>query len=196
MRKKSHVLLGKCLAQQLDSKDLSFHKKAFCFGNVLPDLKPSFVTVRHEFDVNFDMVCKKIKKLAEDCTFLDRYTSGYWVKMGEVAHYVADYFTFPHNAHYTGSLVDHTYYEADLKNQMKVYILSGKAEKHCRKDVEFRSLEDVITFIKKAHELYAMKERCVEDDIQFIITVTYQVLQGMIRLMEEKFAPKMAPVFA
>lgn len=196
VRKKSHVLLGKCLADQLDSRDLRFHKKAFCYGNVLPDLRPSFVTVRHEYHVNFDMVCDKIKKLAEDCTFLDRYTSGYWMKMGEVAHYVADYFTFPHNAHYTGSLVDHTYYEGDLKNKLKEYILGGHAGQHCEKEVSFDSFEEVIAFIKKAHAIYEMKERSVEEDIQFIISVTYQVIQGVIHLMEAKFAPEMEPVFA
>ena len=196
MRKKSHVLLGICLADQLDSRDLRFHKKAFCFGNVLPDLRPSFVTVRHEYHVNFEMVCEKIKKLADECNFLDRYTSAYWMSMGEVAHYVADYFTFPHNAHYTGSLVEHTCYEGDLKDQLKAYILGGHADKHCEREVAFDSYEEVIAFIKKAHELYAMIERCVEDDIQFIITVTYQVIQGVIHLMEAKFAPEMAPVFA
>lgn len=196
MRKKSHVLLGQCLAEQLDSRDLRFHKKAFCYGNVLPDLKPSFITVRHEYRVNFDMVCRKIQRLAEKCNFIDRYTAGYWIQLGEVAHYVADYFTFPHNEHYTGSLVEHTQYEGNLKNQLKEYILGGHAEVHFKKEVTFDSFEEVIAFIKKAHAIYAMEQRNVEEDIQFILAVCFQVMQGVIRLMEAKFAPALVPSYA
>ena len=35
--------------------------------------------------------------------------------LGVIIHYIADYFTFPHNDHYPGNVKDHCYYERDLK---------------------------------------------------------------------------------
>ena len=200
MRKKSHVLLGSCLAKHLDSRELKFHKKSFIWGNVLPDFRPSFVTVRHEYHVNFDMVCDMIRKLTEECYFLDRYTSKYWRTLGEVSHYVADYFVFPHNAHYNGNIVDHTLYEGDLMKQLRTYIRSGVAkeqlQKEISKEVVFEDFEDIISFIKKEHDKYAMKDSCVEEDIQYIMSMCYRVTQGVIQVMEAKFAAQPEVVFA
>lgn len=200
MRKKSHILLGWYLAEKVDSRDLRFHKKAFCYGNVLPDLKPSFVTVRHEYQVNFEMISEKIKRLSEDFKLLEPYTSSYWSQVGEIIHYVADYFTFPHNEHFTGSLVEHTCYEGDLKNRLKECILSGEASRYTQSERAFDSAEDVIAFIKYTHDCYMQKERCVEEDIGFIIEACYQVTLGVVRVMEmvraEKYMPEMVPGFA
>ena len=200
MRKKSHVLLGSCLAKHLDSRELKFHKKTFIWGNVLPDFRPSFVTVRHEYHVNFDMVCDMIRNLTEECYFLERYTSKYWRTLGEVSHYVADYFVFPHNAHYNGNIVDHTLYEGDLMKQLRTYIRSGMAKEHLQNDISkevvFEDFEDIISFIKKEHDKYAMKDSCVEEDIQYIVSMCYQVTQGVIQVMEAKFAAQPEVVFA
>lgn len=194
MRKKSHIILGKCLADHVDQ--IKYHKTAFCFGNLLPDLKPSFITVRHEYNVNFESVCASIRQLVEECGRFEFDSSYYWMQVGEVAHYVADYFTFPHNEHYTGTFMEHNYYEADLKNDLKAYILGGHAEQHFQKDVTFDSFEQIIEFIKKAHKIYEMKERCVEEDIKFIVTVCYQVVQGIAHLVEERLAEQLVPCFA
>lgn len=196
MRKKSHVILAKCLADHIENKQIKFHRTAFCFGNLLPDLKPSFVTVRHEYHVNFETVCTSIRQLVETCGRFEFDSAYYWMQIGEVAHYVADYFTFPHNSHYAGTLVEHSYYEGDLKNELKAYILGGHAEIHFRKEVSFENAEQVIEFIKKAHSIYEMNQRSVEEDIKFIITVCYQVMQGMVHLVEERLAEQMVPCFA
>ena len=116
--------------------------------------------------------------------------------VGEISHYVADYFTFPHNIHYTGSFMEHNLYEGNLKNDLKAYILSGDAEVHFRKNVAFENFEQVIQFIKKAHDIYESKQRCVEEDIKFIITVCYQVLQGIVHLVEARLAEALLPCFA
>lgn len=196
VRKKSHFILANCLADHIESEQMRYHRTAFCFGNLLPDLKPSFVTVRHEYHVNFETVCTSIRQLVEECGRFEFDSAHYWMRAGEVAHYVADYFTFPHNEHYTGTLVEHSYYEGDLKNRLKVYILDGSAEAHFTKQVEFNCFEQVIEFIKKAHCIYEMKERSVEEDIKFIITVCYQVIQGIVHLVEERLSEQLVPCFA
>lgn len=186
MRKKSHILLARCLADQVCARDLQAHRKAFCLGSILPDLKPSFLTKKHEFNVNFDQVKEKIRNLTVDCRIGEKSSRVYWRQLGEVTHHVADYFTFPHNDTYMGTLLEHGQYEAELKRGLKKYILDGEAVRNCRKEVRFTSFEQIITFIRKAHALYVTRERNVQEDIQFIITVCYQVMQGMVHLLEQK----------
>lgn len=196
MRKKSHILLARCLADQMPKDELQSHRKAFCLGSILPDLRPSFLTTKHEFNVNFDTVSDKIKKLTVDCDIDERKARVYWRQLGEVTHHVADYFTFPHNDTYQGTLLEHGQYEADLKRDLKTYIKSGEAVYNCKKEIRFVSFEHIIEFIKRAHTVYVAKERNVQEDIQFIITVCYQVMQGMIKLLEEKLGQVFHPCFA
>lgn len=40
--KKSHILLARYLADQMPANEsLQSHRKAFCLGNILPDIQPS-----------------------------------------------------------------------------------------------------------------------------------------------------------
>lgn len=66
MRKKSHILLARYLADQMQTTaSLQSHRKAFCLGSILPDIKPSFITRRHEFYGTFEDVKNRMKELAD-----------------------------------------------------------------------------------------------------------------------------------
>ena len=66
MRKKSHILLARYLADQMPTNEsLQSHRKAFCLGNILPDIQPSFITKRHEYFGTFDEVQGKIRRLVQ-----------------------------------------------------------------------------------------------------------------------------------
>ena len=74
MRKKSHILLARYLADQMQTTaSLQSHRKAFCLGSILPDIKPSFLTKRHEFFGTFDEIKDRMRELME--TRLDTGTS-------------------------------------------------------------------------------------------------------------------------
>ena len=180
----------------MSGKDLQSHRKAFCLGSILPDLKPSFLTVKHEFNVTFDSVQEKIKELTDDSGEHETSDRVYWRRMGEVAHHVADYFTFPHNVTFKGTLLEHGQYEAELKRDMKEYIKKGEAVANCSKKVQFHSFEQIIDFIKRVHAIYVTRERNVQEDIQFIITVCFQVMQGMVSLLQEKVQVELVPALA
>ena len=92
MRKKSHILLGRYLADQMSEVySLQQHRKAFCLGNIMPDLKPSFLTTRHEFFGTFDHLQNKMRALVEKNPEEEN-ARVYWRRFGEVMHYMADYF--------------------------------------------------------------------------------------------------------
>ena len=72
MRKKSHILLARYLADQMQTTaSLQSHRKAFCLGSILPDIKPSFLTKRHEFFGTFDEIKDRMRELMETHGFAD-----------------------------------------------------------------------------------------------------------------------------
>lgn len=65
MRKKSHISLARFLIKEAGDEVLRRRWKAFYVGSLLPDCRPSFLTVRHEYDETFDLVEQKIRCLVE-----------------------------------------------------------------------------------------------------------------------------------
>ena len=95
---------------------------------------------------------------------------------------MADYFTFPHNKTYTGTLIEHGQYEKALKNDLKSCIKSGEAERHVKEAISFGCLSELFTYISESHEQYLRKTRNVAEDIEFILNVCFQVIQGIFVL--------------
>ena len=182
MRKKSHILLGRYLADQMSEVySLQQHRKAFCLGNIMPDLRPSFLTTRHEFFGTFSQLQEKMRELIERNPEEDN-ARVYWRRFGEVMHYMADYFTFPHNKNFTGNLYEHNKYEKHLKNHLKRYIESGAACQMVITSVYFESFQDLVEYIRKVHERYLLKERNIAEDVQYILRTCSQVIRGILQL--------------
>lgn len=186
MRKKSHISLAGFLADELAFEGITSHRKAFCIGSILPDCKPSFLTTKHAFNETFEMVEKRIEKYIEYCAGQEKYTTKGARDLGQIIHYTADYFTFPHNKHYTGNLKDHCVYEKHLLIQLKEYLKNFDITKYTEYEIHFESLEDLSEFIKARHKEYISRERNVEDDCRFIVLVNYQITRGIFQLLEAK----------
>ena len=184
MRKKSHISLAKYIVDSLNEQNLQKHKKAFYLGSILPDCKPSFLTTRHEIQETFDQVERKIYRLSSGENVKNLRV--YFRDLGQVIHYVADYFTFPHNRNYTGTLKDHCTYEKRLKQSLKEYIRSGEAARNSEKARRFRSPEAICEFIRRAHEAYMSRRTNVERDCRMIVALCHQVVEGIIRLFGEQ----------
>ena len=128
------------------NESLQSHRKAFCLGNILPDIQPSFITKRHEYFGTFDEVQGKIRRLVQSGeSYNDRV---FWRRAGEVMHYIADYFTFPHNKTFDGTLRQHNSYEKHLKNELKAFVQEGKAEAYAAHVIRFETLNQLLEYIK------------------------------------------------
>ncbi|MCI9174362.1 MAG: zinc dependent phospholipase C family protein [Lachnospiraceae bacterium] len=188
MRKKSHISLAKYIVDSLGEQELEKHKKAFYLGSILPDCKPSFITVKHEMEGTFPKVQHELEELVERQKNSQINMRVFYRNLGEVIHYIADYFTFPHNPHYPGNLKDHCIYEEQLKHGLKEYIASGEAERNSEwvrhSVMNLNSTADICNFIRKAHETYVKLKNSVEDDCRHIVTLCHQVVVAVIRLIK------------
>ena len=181
MRKKSHISLAKYIVEDMQVPELAAHRKAFYLGSILPDCKFSFLTKRHEFGETFDLVTEQIRRLSsreEEQSNLRAYMR----HLGEVIHYVADYFTFPHNSTYDGNLKDHCYYEKALKFRLREYVKSDEVLQEQIEVPHFSTAEAVVNFIRNAHREYLSRKRNVEEDCRYIVRICRQVVQAILRL--------------
>ena len=180
MRKKSHISLARYLVQNLDDRNLKKHKLAFYLGSILPDCKPSFVYKKHEITGTFEDVKREIKKLSSDHEKkYKKQKSKYYRNLGQVTHYLADYFTFPHNKIYPGNLKDHCVYEEELKKRLRNYLKSPEVNNDRKVIAEPKTPEALIEFIQKSHEDYLRRKNCIEDDIHSIVALNQQAVKSI-----------------
>jgi hypothetical protein len=182
MRKKSHISLAGQMMNALETDNTMHHRLTFYLANILPDCKPSFLTTPHTFDDTFEKLGEKMRKLVSGFEDAKGMTMRKTLCLGEITHYVADYFTFPHNTHYDGNLKDHCYYEGDLKRRLKKYIKSGQAMILKGQIQVFGKIEDLLVFIKERHREYMSRKRCVQDDMDYIITVCTSVMASLMHM--------------
>lgn len=183
MRKKSHISLAMYIADSLNTAELSRHRKAFCIGSILPDCKPSFLTTKHEFTGTISMVENKIREMTTEYDPNGQSERKYVIDLGQVLHYIADYFTFPHNATYDGNLKDHCAYEKELKFSLRSYIRSGEAMKVQSEPIECTTCDAIFKFLEKAHQEYLSMKRNVEEDCACIVRICHQVAEAILNLL-------------
>ncbi len=194
MRKKSHISLAMYLVNNVDTSELFRHRRSFYIGSILPDCKPSFLTTRHEFDGTFQMVKERILKLTTQADFVSGDSGSYMRDLGQIIHYVADYFTYPHNEIYDGSLKDHCVYEKMLKFSLREYIRSGEAQRNQKQPTRFDTPQALFAFIQKAHEEYLKMKHSVEEDCLYIVRICHQVVTSILNLFQQYRNP--VPVLA
>lgn len=191
MRKKSHISLAKHIVNISDLKNFDKHRKAFYIGSILPDCKPSFLTKRHEITETFDLVERGLEKLTQGYDDLEDLSTAYFTKLGEVVHYIADYFTFPHNKEYLGNMKQHCVYEGKLKHKLREYIknLNEQDLKRWKYNLKLEELEqfqtvtDISEFLKEEHRSYIRRGmHSVEEDCKYIVGICSKVAFAILHV--------------
>lgn len=181
MRKKSHISLARHIVADVDSLSILKHKKAFYVGSILPDCKPSFITTKHEIEGTFPRLTKELDNIVSN-----RYKmqSNYYRHLGEIMHYIADYFTFPHNKVFLGNMREHCAYEAKLKFTLNDYMRGIDALPKRKDDgIKLMSSEDICNYIRARHAQYIQCVRhTVEEDCNFIVEVCTKIATAIMTL--------------
>lgn len=187
MRKKSHISLAGYLVRELDMKELVKHRKAFYLGSILPDLSPKMITSPHEFSTSYESFQDSIRELFAEMEEGGCKEHVLWRRIGVAMHYLADYFTFPHNVTYDGSLKDHCLYERDMKYQLRAYVRTSEAEQIFRSQqqegVQMGSIRDLFAYIEETHCAYLHREHSVADDCRWIVEMCSRVLNGIVNIL-------------
>ena len=187
MRKKSHISLARYIVDSIEDKDLKKHRFSFYIGSILPDIKPSFLYKRHEIEGTYADIQRHIARLSEGKKLVEKKKNRkYYRDLGQISHYLADYFTYPHNKIYPGNMKAHCSYEEKLKRDLRSYLRSGEAARERGEKLVFKNAENLCDFIRKSHNDYLERKHGVEEDIHQIVDVNYKALAGMMDLLSEK----------
>lgn len=188
MRKKSHLALSAFLAAKLHTEELNRYGKAFCLGSILPDLNPKMLSEPHEFDGSWNKIRELILKIESDAVNGDSDSRALWVRVGIVLHYLADYFTFPHNSCYDGNLKDHCLYESRMKYLLRAYLSTSEAgtvfQNQMRRVETLCTAEALFSYIEQAHQTYMMQPKhAVLNDCCWIVDVCSCVMAALVRIV-------------
>lgn len=190
MRKKSHISLAKYIVNSAGMEELLNHKRAFYIGSILPDCVPSFITRRHCIDDTFDILKKEIKKITDDYNTEKGINMYYCRHLGVITHYIADYFTLPHNKTYLGNIKDHCIYESELKEQLKKYVQSDEAVRVRKTTPKCFTVEAICDFIKKMHKKYLEAVQAVHIDCMYIVELCHSVVDAILNFVEGQIQQK------
>lgn len=183
MRKKSHISLSRGIIKGLGEDNIIKHRYTFYIGSIVPDCIPSFIVRRHNMEETFDVFVRHMEKFVKKLKKKDKVGFKQSIRMGMILHYVADYFTLPHNSHYEGGFKDHCVYEGQQLRCMRSYVDKIRQEQvtlECP-DV-LADIKQIVEYIKDRHQEYVKLHRGVKDDCQFSLETCLCVAQSLLRM--------------
>ncbi len=188
MRKKSHISLAWFIMNSEGMEAFKEHKKSFYVGSVLPDCIPSFLVRKHTFEDSFSCLEEEVRKLVSHFDPNKGFGRFECKHLGVITHYVSDYFTFPHNSNYPGSLKDHCYYEEDLKHAFRAYVRKDEVQRKRIADYGLvREPGEILQFVRDVHDLYMRTESNVKRDCDYIVEVVYAVVDALVYYLESLY---------
>ena len=184
MRKKSHIALAGYLINSMNTQELTQHRKAFYLGSILPDCVPSFITRRHSKEETFEILKEEIHSLT-DYYDTARGIDAYFCRhLGIITHYIADYFTYPHNSLFPGNIKEHCIYEKFQMKELKQYVFSRAAKKQRMEYMTLGSAQEIIAWIEIMHNKYLEAVKAVKIDCQYIVELCHNVVDAIIYFFE------------
>lgn len=163
MQLNSHMRLGKILAREY--RLAGVNRAAFLAGNVEPDLLFTTHLCKQEEHFEGHSFPSASQKFLRLCYQLQNgcETPHDYFKLGQLCHYTADCFTWPHNPSYPGTLSAHISYEAQLDKTFR-----GKIQPVRLNGSQLSCPE----LFMAAHEQYMKEVPSITRDLRYILAVT------------------------
>lgn len=174
MRGKSHICLGRYLADHYLPDVPSKYTRAFLFGCVEPDRNPVTYlkgSLRCQWlrGHNYRNARRYMRKISlrlekrESWRLLDYYT------LGKLIHYTTDAFTYAHNADFPRDLADHREYEANLQDHFLEFMKTDPK-------VDPNVAGTIMEAIGRYHRQYEAQIRSIRTDSRFALAACCCVL--------------------
>ena len=175
MDKIGHLVVTKSLTGNMHKT----HKAALLLGSILPDLFVYTYLEGHIWEATFDIIINLIY------VFVEMGRGGFfsYLKLGWVLHYVEDYFTYPHNTVFEGTIPEHYAYEKKMTRWMRDGALEQMSMPICK---ELDSSSQLKNRIQELHDNYLSQKMCNENDTAYM----RQMVSEILNCYEEIFTNK------
>jgi len=151
MRIKIHHKIGKNVCSELKYHGCKLNENLFLVGNLFPDLIHSYIWRRHEYQHSREYVRRKLEILKGRPKLFSFH-------LGVLAHYICDYFCYPHSVSFDKGLIEHIAYEV----RQKIPINLNRIELN----IKTFSIEELDRFVKWYDTFRAS---VIDDELDFHI---------------------------
>ncbi|HIX89709.1 MAG TPA: zinc dependent phospholipase C family protein [Candidatus Agathobaculum pullicola] len=186
----SHIRVAHLLMDYVEQIcGVTFDSSGFVYGNLKPDLTGTYLTKRHNPSIMMDEVMDKIR------AFTEKYTIGpvngreLSVDLGEICHYITDFFTYPHNDDiYERNLLAHYLYEKRVALVIRRRMTEDKFEQWASPIIPPVTVDALIARIGSMHDAYRAADRHhgINDDLVHICRATAMVVLSIISIVYEQ----------
>ena len=186
----SHIRVAHLLMDYVEQTcGVTFDSSGFVYGNLKPDLTGTYLTKRHNPSIMMDEVMDKIR------AFTEKYTIGpvngreLSVDLGEICHYMTDFFTYPHNdGIYERNLLAHYLYEKRVALVIRRRMTEDKFEQWASPIIPPATVDALIARIGSMHNAYraAGRHHGINDDLVHICRATAMVVLSIISIVYEQ----------
>ena len=186
----SHIRVAHLLMDYVEQTcGVTFDSSGFVYGNLKPDLTGTYLTKRHNPSIMMDEVMDKIR------AFTEKYTIGpvngreLSVDLGEICHYMTDFFTYPHNDDiYERNLLAHYLYEKRVALVIRRRMTEDKFEQWASPIIPPTTVDALIARIGSMHDAYRAADRHhgINDDLVHICRATAMVVLSIISIVYEQ----------
>ncbi|HJA48993.1 MAG TPA: zinc dependent phospholipase C family protein [Candidatus Agathobaculum intestinipullorum] len=186
----SHIRVANLLMDYVEQVcGVTFDQGGFVYGNLKPDLTGTYLTKRHNPSIMMDEVMEKIR------AFTEKYTIGavngreLSVDLGEICHYITDFFTFPHNDDiYERNLLAHYVYEKRVALVIRRRMTEARFEQWASPIIPPVTVDALIARLSSMHNAYRAPGRRhgINDDLINICRATAMVVLSIINIVYEQ----------
>ncbi len=186
----SHIHVANLLMDYVEQTcGVTFDTSGFVYGNLKPDLTGTYLTKRHYPSLMMDEVMDKIHAFVNKYTIAPTNGRDLSVDLGEICHFMTDFFTFPHNDDiYDRNLLAHYVYEKRIALIIRRRMTEARFEEWVSPIIPPLSVDALISRIGKMHDEYraAGRHHCINDDLMYICRVTTMVVLSIISIVYEQ----------
>lgn len=195
----SHTRVANLLLSHIEATTrVTFDQNAFRYGNLKPDLTGTYLTKRHYPSIMFEEVKDKIRLFCKKYTIHAVNGRELSIDLGEICHYLTDFFCYPHNDDiYPHGLLAHYIYE----KRTALCLHRSLTQAHFEGWVEGLhapfTVEGLIARIEALHKKYHdLPEHGIPSDIEYICRVTTLCVRGIIHITYESSAQESVHITA
>ena len=189
----SHTYVaGLLLSHVRETMGVSFDDAAFCYGNLKPDLTGTYLTKRHYPSLMFDEVMDKLRAFCETYTIRAQNGRDLSVDLGEICHYLTDFFCYPHNDDiYDHNLLAHYIYEKRIALTIRRRLTETRYDRFIEPVLPAYTVDSLIARIEALHDRYhALPAHGIGSDLEYISRVTAMLVLSVVNIAyESEHAP-------
>ena len=186
----SHIRVANLLMDYVEQTcGVTFDQSGFLYGNLKPDLTGTYLTKRHNPSIMMDEVMDKIRTFTQKYTIAPTNGHDLSVDLGEICHYMTDFFTYPHNDDiYEHNLLAHYIYEKRVALVIRRRMTEASFEEWASPIIPPATVDALLNRISTMHDAYRAPGRRhgINDDLEHICRATATVVLSIISIVYEQ----------